>query len=85
MDFLKNNILPNTHGVIFTINTGSDKAIAEVKQILSALPEVEEVQFNAKVYPNEMTVTTHEVLAVEKLQKALVANQYHALPKTLAG
>ena len=85
MDFLKNNILPETHGVIFTINTESDESIAEVKRILSALPEIEEVHFNTAVYPNEMTVTTHEVLAIEKLQKTLIPYHYHALPKTLTG
>lgn len=85
MGFLESNIVPGTHGMILTINTEGDEEITEVKRILSALPEVEKVQFNTAVYPNEMTVTTHEVLAVKQLQKALAPHHYHALRKTFGG
>lgn len=85
MGFLETNLIPNIHGKVFTINTENEIDRAKVKQILSALPEIEKVEFNSVVYPNEMTISTKKVLAIEKFQKALIPHDFHALRKTLTG
>ena len=85
MGFLENNLIPNIHGMVFTINTENEIDRAKVKQILAALPEIEKVEFNIDVYPNEMTVSTKKVLAIGKFQQALIPHRFHALRKTLTG
>ena len=85
MGFLENNLIPSTHGMVFTINTENEKDREKVKQILLKMPEVEHVKFDTTVYPNEMSVTTNEVLTVEELQIALIPHRFHALRKTLTG
>ncbi|WP_158849243.1 heavy-metal-associated domain-containing protein [Algibacter sp. L1A34] len=85
MGFLEKNLIPGIHGMVFTINTKNEKDRAKVKKVLLKMPEIADVIFNTEAYPEEMTVSTNKVIAVEKLQKALIPYSFHALRKTLTG
>ena len=85
MGFLENNLIPDHHGMVFTINTKNESDRARVKKVLLKLPEIEDVQFNDEPYPEEMTVTTNKVVDLKKIQNVLIPYSFHALRKTLTG
>jgi hypothetical protein len=82
MSYFEDNIFPGEQGMVFKINTKDSQDIAQVKALLSDLPQIKSLEFDEAVYPHEMRVITSETLNVKDLQNKLIPHRFHALPKT---
>jgi hypothetical protein len=83
MSLMKDNVIPGNYGKVFGTNATTEKDLVLIKEKLSTLKGVKDVELHLDIFPKEFTVHTYDMVKVEDIESEVISLGFHAIPKTL--
>lgn len=83
MKIISENVIPGNHGKIFETNAEDKRDLEDIKSAILQIEGIAEVFLNSEVFPREITVNTTSFVKVADIQRAVLSQGFHVIPKTL--
>lgn len=82
MSLITEYVIPGVHGKIFVTNAEKKEDLEKIKSSLLALIGIKEVEINLNSFPREISVISSELVSITDIQKSVLENDFHLIPKS---